>query len=146
MGMPNWCDNRLAIRGAPGEVMDLVALLEGEEPLDFERLLPMPEAIRDGGDYEAHRGRDGFPGWYQWSCEHWGVKWNASYSSRRGYGRTGRVRYRFLTPYDPPMEFMHELAASFPGLEFDLVFDIEMWGQGRAEWRDGELTELVDVA
>jgi hypothetical protein len=144
--MPNWCDNRLAIRGRPAEVMDLVALLEGDQPLDFERLIPMPQDIRDGADYEAHQGRNGFPGWYQWSCEHWGVKWNAVNSTRRGIGRTGRVRYRFFTAYDPPMEFIDALARRFPAVEIDLTFDIEMWGSGRAQWREGQLAEFADHA
>ena len=115
--MPNWCDNRLAVRGRPKEVMGLVQLLEGEDPLDFERLLPMPKEIREGRDYHAPGVPDVFPGWYQWSREHWGVKWNAVEVSRRGFGKTGRVRYRFLTAYSPPTEFIDELARRFPAVE-----------------------------
>ena len=65
--MPNWCDNRLAIRGAPATVMELVNLLEIDELLSFEALLPMPEHIREGGDYSAPPalGVGGLPGWYQ---------------------------------------------------------------------------------
>src|SRR4051794_4660151 len=94
--MPNCCDNRLAIAGPPDVVMELVRLLEGpEEKLDFERLLPTPRDLLEGADYDAPGIPDELPGWYQWHREHWGVKWNAWGASRRGYGRTGRVRYRF---------------------------------------------------
>ncbi len=120
--------------------MELVSLVEGDEPFDFEQLLPMPEGIRDGADYDAPGIPDALPGWYQWAREHWGVKWNAAYVTRRGYGRTGRVRYRFLTAYGPPTEFLDELALRFPDVEMDLVYDVELLGGGAAYWRDGRLT------
>jgi Ferredoxin-like domain in Api92-like protein len=142
--MPNWCDNRLAIRGTPAAVRELVELAEGDIPFDFERILPMPKHIHDGGAYDGGLSSDTFPGWYQWSCEHWGTKWNAWDGSRRGYGRTGRVRYRFFTAYDPPLPVFAELARRFPSVEIELTFEVELWGSGRAAWRDGELVDYSD--
>lgn len=55
--MPNWCDNRLAIRGEASDVMEIVKLLETDAPLDFEALLPMPKHIRAGADYRVSEGR-----------------------------------------------------------------------------------------
>lgn len=124
--------------------MELVNLLETNEPLDFEALLPMPEAIKNGADYNAPGISDGLPGWHQWAREHWGVKWNAQYSDRRGYGRTGRVRYRFQTAYGPPMKFLSSLALRFPTVEVDLTFDTEGDGEGELAhmtWRDGKFLD-----
>ncbi len=141
--MPNWCDNRLAIAGPPDVVMELVRLVDGDEQqLDFERLLPMPQDLLDGADDDAPASiADGFPGWYLWRQEHWGVKWNASDVTRRGYGRTGRVRYRFFTPYGPPAEFLDDLAALMPEVSMQLSFEVELLGDGRAAWRDGHRVE-----
>src|SRR5437016_3667433 len=108
--VPNWCDNRLAIRGAPELVMELVELVEGDGVFDFQRLVPMPDKIREGGAHQAGGLGNGLPGWYQWSVENWGVKWNAWDVTRRGYGRTGRVRYRFFTAYKPPWPVFNALA------------------------------------
>jgi hypothetical protein len=139
--MPNWCDNRLAVRGAPVVVRELVEYVEGDGPFDFERLLPMPRHIRDGGMYDGGLSVDTFPGWYQWSRERWGTKWNAWDASRRGYGRMGRVRYRFFTAYGPPIPVLDELARRFPSIEVDLAFEVELWGTGHAAWREGELVD-----
>lgn len=136
--MPNWCDNRLAIAGPPAVVRLLVEELEGpEQPLDFEQLLPTPGELVDGAGNRAAGMPAELPGWYQWRLEHWGVKWNACDVARRGYGRTGRVRYRFFTPYGPPMEFLDHVARRYPEVGMDLVFAVELLGGGRASWRAG---------
>ena len=144
--MPNACDNRLAIAGPPAVVMALVRALESEDAaLDFERLLPTPRDLLDGGDYDASGIADGLPGWYQWRREHWGVKSNASGVTRRGYGRTGRVRYRFNTPYGPPIEFLDAVAGMAPEIEMDLRFDVELLGGGIARWRSGRCLEYEEA-
>lgn len=93
--VPNLCDNRLAIRRDAEVVMALVESVQGDVSFDFERIVPMPKHIRGGGAYDGGLPVGTFPGWYQWSRERWGTKWNAYGVSRRGYGRTGRVRYLF---------------------------------------------------
>lgn len=70
------------------------------------------------------------------------MKWNAVSVTRRGYGRTGRVRYRFFTAYGPPTEFLNALARRFPRVEMDLTFEVELLGDGRAAWRGAQLAEL----
>lgn len=125
--MPNWCDNRLIIRGSAENVKALVSLLDGETLFDFERLLPLP-APRFGHDSQKE------------AIEAWGVKWNASRVTRRGYGATGRVRYRFHTPYGPPDKLLSEIARRFPEVEMDLSYDVELMPGGKAEWRQGHLT------
>ncbi len=121
--MPNWCDNRVAIQGPPKLVMEVVERLESDERwFDFEGYLPTPPELLDP---DQPREEHTLPDWYEWRREHWGVKWNARGSTRRGYGRTGRVRYRFLTAWGPPDTFLDHLAACHP--ELTAVRDRLMW-------------------
>lgn len=141
--MPNVCDNRLAISGPPEIVMELVRSVEGpEEALDFESLIPVPDEI-DGPAGQA-LGESGLPVWYEWARIHWGVKWNAWGGRRRGYGRTGRVRYRFFTAYGPPDAFLDQVAASWPQVTMELEFWVEFLGEGTGLWRDGKRIKLHD--
>jgi hypothetical protein len=144
--MPNWCDNRLAIAGPPKVVQALVCELQGPNGvLDFETLLPTPsdlivaepQRILPGDPTE-------FPDWYAWRHENWGVKWNAAEASRIGYGRTGRVRYRFFTAWGPPAEYLDFVAQRYPEVSMSLTFDVEMMGTGAGSWRGGDLVELYD--
>jgi hypothetical protein len=125
--------------------MTLVRALESDDTaLDFERLLPTPQRLLDGGDYHAPDVADGLPGWYQWRREHWGVKYNAWCVTRRGFGRTGRVRYRFNTPYGPPIEFLDAVAGMAPEIEIDLRFDVELLGGGVVRWRSGRCRQYEE--
>jgi hypothetical protein len=141
--MPNVCDNRLAICGPPEAVMQLVRTLESEEQaLDFNTLIPTPDEL-NGPEGEAV-GESGFPRWYEWNRTNWGVKWNTWEVVRRGYGRTGRVRYRFCTAYGPPAEFLDCVAARWPEVTMTLTFDVELLGDGDGLWRDGVRVKLHD--
>ena len=75
--MPNWVVNTLkVVKGDPREIFEFVRS-EGSV-MDFNKLIPMPESIRKS-DQEVIR-PSGFkvPGWYAWSVDNWGTKWNAS--------------------------------------------------------------------
>ena len=105
--------------------------------LDFEQVLPTPADLLDGADYEAPGIPTQLPGWYAWRREHWGVKWNASAVRRTGHGRTGRVRYRSLTPYGPPAALLDRLSAAFPEVAMESTYEVELLGHGAARWRAG---------
>jgi hypothetical protein len=118
--VPNDCVNRVAVRGPAADVINLVTLLEGASPFDFERVVPAPGGASDS-----------------WARRNWGVKWNAWRVTRQGYGRTGRVRYRFFTAYAPPIELLDQLSRRFPSLQIELDYDIELLGGGRIAWARG---------
>jgi hypothetical protein len=141
--VPNHCENGLAISGPPEIVMELVRAVDGpEEPFDFETLLPVPPEI--AGPAGQEQGEPGLPVWYEWARTHWGVKWNAWGGRRRGYGRTGRVRYRFFTAYGPPDAFLDHVAARWPEVTMELEFWVELLGEGTGLWRDGRCVDLDD--
>ena len=131
--MPNTCDNRLALAGPRDVVEDLVRVVASEDhALDFERLIPMPDWIK-GSVGDGAGGAE----WREWRIAHWGVKWNAWRVVRTGYGRTGRVRYRFRTAYAPPLPILDHIAARWPQVTMILRYEIEMLGEGQRLWRDG---------
>ena len=78
--------------------------------LDFAALRPTPPEFLADQPVPA----EGFPDWYEWKRTPWGAKCNASDVTRRGYGMTGRVRYRLMTPYGPPSAFLDFVAARYP--------------------------------
>lgn len=68
--------------------------------------------------------RIGFNNWYDWSCEHWGVKWNASESEILEQD-TGYIEIKFQTPWDAPAPILKALREQFPDLEFSLRYRLE---------------------
>jgi hypothetical protein len=125
--VPNWCLNRLAIAGPPAAVKLLVEeLASPDAALDFAALRPTPPELLADQPVPA----EGFPDWYEWRRTHWGVKWNASDVTRRGYGRTGRVRYRVMTPTAGRRRFLDFVAARYPEVAMSLSYDVEFWAVG----------------
>ena len=79
----------------------------------------------------------GFPDWYDWCCENWGCKWNASDSCIE------ENEISYTTPWSPSMKIFEALAHR--GLEFEVVCDIE--GEDdlmRLEYRGGHVIESYE--
>lgn len=79
----------------------------------------------------------GTSSWYDWSCQHWGTKWNAYDVSEE----EGAVR--FDTAWSPPIPMLEALAAKFPD---DLIVlqwadaDIGNDNCGTMTWLRGQVT------
>ena len=109
--MPNWCSNYLDIVGEDDDVkafrkeaIDVHPTL-GDETLSFEKLKPMPK----GAD------------WYDWRCEHWGVKWEPSEVDIE-YD-IGSIYFRFDTPWGPPIKLLETVIEQYPKLFFCLQYE-----------------------
>lgn len=121
--MPNWTSTHLGI--TPHGVLDhLIFNTEGE--VDFNVLLPMPEILHrvlapprtgDNGRLMLDTGEatpaqqteidaQSHNNWREWALAHWGVKWNADACPDR--------TPTFLTPWDAPLEWLHQLAQHLP--------------------------------
>ena len=116
--MPNHCDNHLSACGGTQKILNAFYKFVGEE-IDFNKILPMPQALRDQGPLSPED-RNG-PNWYDWAVENWGTKWNAYEHSttEQDYDR-GEVRYTFLTAWGPPTPIVHELQLRFPTLSITM--------------------------
>ena len=76
--MPNYCYNSLSISGSNETLKKIYNLVHSDDnEIDFEKIIPMPDYIYRGDfgpEEEKIYGKDN---WYDWSCEHWGTKWNS---------------------------------------------------------------------
>jgi hypothetical protein len=193
--MPNWCENRLTIKGPNvKQVLDAIKGTDADgTPLlfDFEQVVPMPEALREvdagtrseiallcasgeelgskwrqyawtggattveqlcqycGWDFEEmvrlghqlldNQRRFGAKDWYEWACEKWGTKWNATDVSLDEEGDEVAV-LMFRTAWSPPFPIIEALSVRFPEHTFSLDYSEFMVGfRGYIEGRGGEV-------
>ena len=59
--------------------------------------------------------------WYDWSCNNWGVKWDArDVDLSEGFGE---LQYMFDTPWGPPEPVCEVLREKFPDLNIEWFWD-----------------------
>lgn len=51
----------------------------------------------------------GYTTWYDWNCNNWGCKWNAS-ETFKNIDENGKTVYGFSTPWGPPHQWLEALA------------------------------------
>jgi hypothetical protein len=100
--VPNYCHNRLRIRGATEELQKIVvavASAESEDPDDrfsFEAILPVEDEDDDWGRESVY-------------C-------------LNVCSNPGEVVYEFESSWDPPLDVIEYLASIWPTLEFEFVY------------------------
>lgn len=113
--MSNWVDNRVIVNGPRGQVNELVKLMQGDGPFDFNNLIPCSTHSVD-----THR-------------ENWGTKWNACAAkgdteplgfleelSKVGQVETEQqAEWSFQTAWGPPEVVIVELSRRFPALSVE---------------------------
>ena len=79
----------------------------------------------------------GAVGWYDWSREYWGTKWNAYDCIAEGN------TILFDTAWNAPLPIYEQLARMFPDIELHIVFADEDAGcnTGELTFKNGELVE-----
>jgi hypothetical protein len=156
--MPNWCSNTVNIAGEENEMNQMKDLVQTKDSkFDFDAIDPMPEELKgihsgsttiDGESFDLWREVDGenvgvtkaeikaleekfgTASWYDWNCQHWGTKWNASdaYDSDAG----DNITYGFDTAWAPPLPVLEKLSAKFPNLSIHIRYEEEgcgFWGE-----------------
>lgn len=129
--MPNWCKNNLRIKGNGEKVLELLEMMKDEDgEMTFDKLVPEPIELKDTTsptpDDVPQEERDrlkklyGADNWYDWRCQNWGVKWNASESGF--YKRGDDWIVSFQTPWGPPIEFLKRMSRQFSKITFILQF------------------------
>ena len=123
--MPNWCSNRIVIIGE-AEVLSVLrgTVSSDESHFDFDKIVP---------------GRPG-EGWYEWSIENWGTKWNA-YDVELDQG-DGELAFTFDTAWGPCGPVVAALAAQFPTLRIIHMYaESGMVFGGIVRYEGGEAVE-----
>lgn len=120
--MPNWCFNRLVVRG-PGarklheQMQDFIKDHADDDPervLDFNFSVPMPEVVKlTQPPLEDN--------WYDWAVENWDTKWNARQSVLESLS-DDEVVYSFATAWGAPLKVVDSLARLHPHLRFELEY------------------------
>ena len=104
--MPNWVTNKIEFSGAKANVDEVLEIIKGDgEVIDFNKIIPMPEDIFRGPVGRKERELYGENNWYDWSCEHWGTKWNACDT----YMETEDI-LMFNTAWSVPLPILDKLA------------------------------------
>ena len=121
--MPNWCDNKMDVRGPTEQVKKFMSDVEGYGPFDeeskgeidlfdFNKIIPMPQEAKDNYNDIG----------YYWQRDNWGCKWGANVNDVNLIERkdgTSIVGYSYDTPWCPANEnFFRTLGEKYPDLHF----------------------------
>lgn len=90
--MPNWCSNRVTLRGSAAAIADIEQTLSTPDKGLFESIIPFPS-----GEWD-----------YSWCVENWGTKWDASILS---FEREEEeiITIEFDTAWSPPSKIYEKL-------------------------------------
>lgn len=131
--MPNWNKNITRLTGPKEQLDKAVKRLKNRKgELTFNKIVPMPRALEDTVSPTKIRREElikkyGDDNWYDWRCNNWGVKWDASESTF--YKEDGYVDIEYETPWCPPIEFWEKFTKQFPEISVEGVFADEFIGQ-----------------
>jgi hypothetical protein len=75
-------------------------------------------------------------GWYDWSCQHWGTKWDLcdmepctnDLDLVKDESDDGELYYRFDTAWSPCIPVVIEMSKQYPDLEFSISYEDEGCG------------------
>lgn len=146
--MPNWCYNMVTITtDTPKQFAELIQGIsnDSEQPFDFNRVIPMPEELRNTGAPNRENAQEmiakhGFSDWYEWSCAKWGTKWNACDVTFTLNSPT-ELYLSFNTAWSPPIPVIDKIAELFPFATIEHKYEEEGMGfYGLRSYENGELT------
>jgi hypothetical protein len=69
-------------------------------------------------EWAANIKKYGAPTWYEWSCKHWGTKWNSCDAEVTVNG-DGSLHVKFDTAWSFPFPIFEKLVEDFPSLNFE---------------------------
>ena len=80
--MPNHIQNRVTFDCSEEKLNEILMAIcsvdeeTGQNRVDFNKIIPMPDHIYRGNLGTRERELYGKNNWYDWSIENWGTKWN----------------------------------------------------------------------
>ena len=143
--MPNWCDNAATLTASKEKIDALVAVLENKDDQQvFQHLRPRPESEEEN--------------WYEWNCNNWGTKWDASNITIEDSTKNS-ILLTFDTAWSPPQawfDYMHdrgfyieamfiECGCDFIGCYIAGEYTSENFNDGTMNWDDDNFSEQEDA-
>jgi hypothetical protein len=124
--MPEVLDGTSSPHLAPGDFINAVNKRKNTNFLTLE------EVVSCDDEWDAHRAKEiaqnikafeqtGYHDWFSWSCDNWGVKWDASNCKSKELLDFNTVVYSFDSPLDTPEHFVRELSKLYPDATFEMV-------------------------
>ena len=102
--MPNHTDNRVILSHADSQkIDDIYNVMNTDDANLLQHIIPMDEALLDGGD------------WYEWRLDNWGTKWDI-YETHCTRIDANTLQLNFLTAWSPPIPVYDKLT--------DMGFDV----------------------
>lgn len=117
--MPNWCNNIVVVRSNKENISKLNEFLEnnnGKEWFNFFR--PLPEELQNGD------------GWYQWSVENWGCKWNCDAQNWAIEEDGKAISFWFDSPWGPPIQLYEFISHGYDNDSWDVSATFHEEGMG----------------
>lgn len=141
--MPNWVMNIVEITSPEDIFKDIVEFVNGENPFDFNKIIPMPDTVFKGDVGEKEKAEHGGNNWYDWSIKNWGTKWNSSDVTVNEINQI----LTFSTAWSVPVPIIEAFARILPNISFVWTWADEDRGNntGKVRVDDGEMTGGVDT-
>ena len=113
--MPNWCENKLVVRGEEKDMAKFNKVIEkkvirndnGKIGDILKAFVPIPKDQDDN--------------WYQWCTDNWGTKWDVE--CYEDLIEDDYVELSFDSAWAPPIAWLRIVAKRYPKLKFALKYD-----------------------
>lgn len=131
--MPNWCQNRLIVRG-PSE---LIQSLFGNNKCTLQSLLPCPQELLDISSpapkqfQEINIKKYGHADWYGWCVSNWGTKWDPGpfdgdiiqiKEKKSKKSKVSEFTCAFDSAWAPPVQAFETICEKYPELSLRLEY------------------------
>lgn len=147
--MPNWCEIDLMISLPKGadvnrfvKEISVMSEEDGEKRLrlSYNQIVRCPAELTSKSSPNREATEDekkelikkyGADNWYDWNCNNWGCKWDASSQSPWSIDEEKRkVAISFLSPWGPPDGYFRKLSQAYPKVK--IVYSYYEGGMGFA--------------
>lgn len=135
--MPNWCFNKITVRGTTEKVRLFINKYFTEGEFDFDKIIPEPKTIQECPQkyicdpvkkhIQPCEGREWFD-WYTWQYDNWGTKWGAceTQTDFTGYKNgNAKLIIVFDTAWCPPIPVIDKLISLEPELKITHTYECE---------------------
>ena len=114
--MPNWCENKLVVRGEEKDMAKFLEVINEKVTLsDTNRLQDILNAFYPIPEEEKED-------WYRWNTKHWGTKWDVECWEAATI-EDDYVELSFDSAWAPPIAWLEKVAKKYPKLKFSLKYD-----------------------